>query len=335
MDICNIKKEIIMNRKLFEEKYQNFNIKKRTIAEYFKTVSRFEEYIDKDIGKSSIEDIRNYVAHLTNSAENTYANLIHVARSYYYIDKKTEYIHMTKYFNSVGVLENIIDRITLFETKEKQEDIMKEVILPPFGTDTVDLPKYTRDFMTKLKKYLPRNKCHKILAGNNHKIPKSSILIEKEKYEEADSLKNYLKDRHNRKINELKEHYQKNLVWFEQIITEDAIEYVASNQEILSGVLENDKIYITKIPYEINNFLNEKDEKLKKYYACHCSFVRENIIQETESIPKDWCYCSAGYAKYPFEVILGQELEVKLLNTPLDGDFVCRFEIDLSNVDYK
>ncbi len=50
---------------------------------------------------------------------------------------------------------------------------------------------------------------------------------------------------------------------------------------------------------------------------------------------KEWCYCSGGYAKYPFEIILEQDLEVKLLETPLDGDHVCRFEIDLTNVKYK
>ena len=74
---------------------------------------------------------------------------------------------------------------------------------------------------------------------------------------------------------------------------------------------------------------------MKRDYACHCSFMKENILSEEEDISKQWCYCSAGFAKYPFETILEQELEVKLLNTPLDGDFICRFEIDLSNIEYK
>ncbi len=110
---------------------------------------------------------------------------------------------------------------------------------------------------------------------------------------------------------------------------------MASNQELLSGSLVGEKLYITKIPYEINSYLNEKDEKLRRYHACHCSFVRENILSGKVDIPKEWCYCSAGFAKYPFEIILNQELDVKLLKTPVDGDLICRFEIDLSNIEYK
>ena len=72
-----------------------------------------------------------------------------------------------------------------------------------------------------------------------------------------------------------------NKVWFEQIITKEAIDFVKNNQEILSGVLVNEKLYVTKIPYDIKNFLEVNDPILKKYYACHCTFVRENIKNNT------------------------------------------------------
>jgi|LGVF01.2.fsa_nt_gb hypothetical protein len=324
-----------MEKTLFIEKYEKFKLEEEQLNEYIKTIINFEEYIEKDIEESNVEDIKSYFHYLIDSNQNTYDNVIHITRYYYYIDKKTEYIHMTKYFNSRGVLENIVNRIGVYESKEKQALIMKDMYIPPFGIDSNDLPKYTKDFLDKLNKYLPKSSCNKILAGNNHGIPKESFYHEKELYEKSESLKTYLKERHNRKLEELKKHYDNNLIWFEQVITKEAIEYVASNQEILSGSLDGDKLYITKIPYEINNYLNESDELLKRYYACHCSFVRENILSGKEDISKDWCYCSAGFAKYPFEVIFEQELDVKLLKTPLDGDNVCRFEIDLSNVKYK
>ena len=323
-----------MLRKLFKEKYKHFDLEDSKINEYIETIIIFENFIDKDIVDSNIEDIKKYLTYLIETTQNTYNNVIHIARYYYYIDKKAEYIHMSKYFNSRGVLENIIDRIAIYESREKQSEIMKEIYLTPFGIDSKDIPKYTKDFMEKLNKYLPKNSCNKILAGNNHRIPKESFLKEKELYEQSKSLELYLKERHKRKLDELLYYYENNLVWFEQVITKEAIEYVASNQEILSGKLEEDKLYITKIPYDINNFLSEKDETLKRYYACHCSFVRENILSGEVDIPKEWCYCSAGFAKHPFEVIFDQELEVKLIKTPIDGDIICRFEIDLSKVKY-
>ena len=182
---------------------------------------------------------------------------------------------------------------------------------------------------------LIKKTCDKILAGNNHRIPSDSFITEKNHYEESPSLEHYLEDRHERKVNELQEHLDQNKVWFEQIITPEAIDLVKGNQEILSGVIKDEKLYITKIPYDINNFLNAKDDILKGYFACHCTFVRENIKNKVVDIPKEWCNCSGGFAKYPFEVILDQPLNVKLLNTPLDGDRYCRFEIDLTNIEYK
>jgi len=324
-----------MNKDLFIERYRRFDIEDDKINEYLETIINYEIYIKKDIDKTTIEDIKKYVNHLISIEENTYNNLIHIARYYYYTTKSKNYIHMTKFFNSSGVLENIINRISMFDSKEKEDEIIKSMKLPPFGTDSKELPKYTKEFLDTLNKHLSSSKCNKILAGNNHRIPKDSFTGEKEHYLKSLSLETYLKERHNRKIDELNYYYENNLIWFEQIISKELITYVKSNQEILSGVLKDDKLYITKIPYDTDNFLNEKDENMKRYYACHCSFVRENILTENEDIPKEWCYCSAGFAKFPFEIILDQDLDIKLLNTPLDGDFICRFEIDLSNVDYK
>ena len=261
--------------------------------------------------------------------------VIHFSRYYNFIDKKTEYIQMTKYFNSLGVLENIIDRISLYESKEEKSKIMKEIKLPPFGISMIELPDYTIDFMKKLEKHLPRKICNKILAGNNHRIPDSTFMKEKEYYQNSTSLESYLKERHLRKVEELEYHLKNNLVWFEQIITKEAISFVKNNQEILSGVIKNNKLYVTKIPYDLENYLNTNDDILKRYYACHCSFVRENILKDNNEISKEWCYCSAGFAKFPFEIVLGQELEVKLLSTPLNGDYKCRFEIDLEGINIK
>jgi len=324
-----------MNLKLFKEKYKQIEQNEDSLNKHIQTIINLEKFSNKDIIHTDLEDIKRYVEYLIKNKQNTYYNLVHIARYYSYIGKSELYIHMTKYFNSIGVLENIIDRVGKYDSKENKDELISSITLPEFGTDSTNLPRYTKDFMDKLNKHLPKSKCNKILAGNNHKIPKESFIKEKEIYDTSKSLKEYLKEKHSRKIKELEHYYTNNLVWFEQIITKEAIEYVLNNQEILSGVLEDGKLYITKIPYNINKFLSEKDDTLKRYYACHCSFVRENILSNKEDLPKEWCYCSAGFAKAPYEVIFNQELEVKLLQTPLDGDYVCRFEIDLSDIDYK
>lgn len=93
----------------------------------------------------------------------------------------------------------------------------------------------------------------------------------------------------------------------------------------------DNKLYVTKISYDPDSYLLEKDTSKKKYYACHCHFVRESILNNDFNISADWCYCSAGFAKFPFEVIFNSELEVKVLQSVLKGDLYCRFAIKLNN----
>jgi len=324
-----------MNQELFYEKYRRLSEQDENIQTCINTILLFEKFINKEVEKSTIEDIKNYSKYLIDHNLNIYQNYIHIARYYYYIDLKEHYIHMTKYFNSHGVLENIVDRISLYEDGVKKELIIKDLKLPEFGTSSEDLPNGTAHFMKVLNKHLDKKTCDKILAGNNHRIPALNFEKEKEYYNNSASLEDYLLDRHKRKVMELQEHLDQNKVWFEQIITKEAIDLVKNNQEILSGVVKGNMLYVTKIPYDINNFLETEDLVLKKYYACHCTFVRENIKNKTEDIPKEWCNCSGGFAKFPFEIILDQPLNVKLLSTPLDGDNYCRFEIDLSDIEYK
>ena len=90
---------------------------------------------------------------------------------------------------------------------------------------------------------------------------------------------------------------------------------------------------MTKIPYDIVSYLKETDKTKKRYYACHCPFVRESILT-TDKVSKNWCYCSGGFAKFPFEQVLGRELKVTLMKSVLAGDDVCRFAIEIGT-DFK
>ena len=64
-------------------------------------------------------------------------------------------------------------------------------------------------------------------------------------------------------------------------------------------------------------------EKLKEYF----SSIGKDI--NSVEVNENWCYCSAGFTKTAFDNILGQDLKIKLLNSPLKGDDHCRFELEL------
>lgn len=160
-------------------------------------------------------------------------------------------------------------------------------------------------------------------------INKAAFLDEKKIYESSASMDEYLKGLHDRRVNELQDYCDQNKVWFEQTITQATVDFVASNQELLSAIHLDEVLYLTKIPYDPDAYLKETDPIKKRYYACHCPFAREAILKGKPTISKNWCYCSAGFEKLHFETIMDKPLKVDVLQSALQGDPTCRFAIHL------
>ena len=129
-----------MNKEIFIARYQKFDVEEKVLNECIETILTYEKFLDKDIDSTNILDIKRYVDHLLSTNKNTPNNLIHIARYYYYINKSDNYIYMTKYFNSIGVLENIVDRIAIYDSEETKKIITKDLNLPPFASDSKDIP---------------------------------------------------------------------------------------------------------------------------------------------------------------------------------------------------
>ena len=325
-----------MNSEILYEYYINRGFEdskaKSAVQEILNLEMNLNEY-NKTLINADISDIKRYVAILIDIGKNEADVLLALARYFYLIDRKDIYIYFTSIFGSSGVVENIKDRIVKFEGNTRADIIFKDLLIPELGAPLEEMPEFTKSFINGMENCLDIEKCRKYLAGNNHGIPRDSFLDEKKLYENSESLDQYLEDKHKRIIDVLQKHCDERKIWFEQIITQDVVNFVKSNQEILSAVRKDNKLYVTKIPYDTVNFLRESDENMKKYFLCHCPFIRESFrgkeaVNKSE-ISGNWCYCSAGFEKFPFEVIFDTELEVELLESPLLGDERCRFAIKL------
>jgi hypothetical protein len=189
--------------------------------------------------------------------------------------------------------------------------------------------------MVEMKLQTTEIELKRILTDNHHLIPRDAFKEERIIYEASPTFEAYLKDLHQRKVEELTRFFEQDRVWYEQIITKDVIDFVRSNPEIMSGVIENDALYITKIPYDTNLYIKAENDQMRSYHACHCPFAKASILENGINIDARWCYCSAGFTKLPFEVALNQDLQIECISTALKGDPLCRFKIDLSQVDYK
>jgi hypothetical protein len=98
----------------------------------------------------------------------------------------------------------------------------------------------------------------------------------------------------------------------------------------LAGVRDGNTIIATKIPKSsyIEEYFQEEDPQKRSRLYCHCPRVRD-LIGTEPSLPNEYCYCGAGFYQGIWEEILGQPVEVEVLESVMQGDDVCKIAIHL------
>lgn len=321
-----------MKEKEFREYLKGREQDENQIENAVEAVGGFESKLEaagKEIGAASLEDLTEYLALLVSRGENSLDRLMALARYFYATDRNDLYIYFTSVLGGRTVLPSISERLESLVDEETRKRVFDGVERPPLGSPPEDVPRVTRRLMERLRAELPQEVYRRVLAGNNHRIPLKSFDGLKKLYEGSEGIDEFLEKRHEKAIAVLEEHLAEGKIWYEQEITPRVVEFVRGNREVLGGVRQGDRIYITKIPYDPDAYLGEEDPVMKRYHACHCPLARSSIIAGGPEVPSEWCYCSGGYGKHPFEVVFGEELEVELLESALAGDPRCRFAIKM------
>lgn len=283
----------------------------------------------------SIDQLDQLIQYESNEKTFTVDEIVVLMRYYRVISEHTLFIHLTKYTGSLGVTESILERAKRMLDDKTYQTLIGRIHIPPFGTPPKHMPELTKKMMEDMESILTPKQLKSILSGNHHQIPKEAFLGEKVIYEQSETLDDYLRDLHQRKVQELTDHYEKNKVWFEQEITPEVINFVKQNQEVLSAVRRGNELKITKIPYDTKKYLEAETQAEKAYFACHCPFVREAVKDQASFLNDAWCNCSAGFTKFPFEVIFDQELDATCTKNAIRHDDICEFVISLEGVNYK
>lgn len=324
-----------MKKAEFESYFQEKNIPH---DDFVYAISIFEE-IESSLGVSiddlTLESLDNSIQLFYNTHRSNVDFFVAIMRYMRFIKRHDLFIRLTQYTGGLDVIESIVAKMEKLKGHEKTLKVLNRVTLPRLGMKPEDIIFFTETFMTTLHHEFSPTDIKSILTGDNHQIPISSFEADKIDYEASNTLEEFLKSKHQRILETLHQHFLENKVWFEQLITKEVIDYIASDQEMLSARLEDDTLYLKKIPYNIDGFLKENDPLQKRYLSCHCPFAREAILNHKADISPLWCYCSAGFEKHPFEAVFNQPLKIRVLQSVLNGDDVCRFAISLEDVDYK
>jgi hypothetical protein len=301
------------------------------IVEATAMVERFEAFVkksDKTLDTAGSDEVNAFSKVLIEENINTYENLVALSRYGYFLKNLDLYLAVLELIDGAEVMNVLHERLGDMVGENLRDKILPESKLPPLGLPSAEKVHVTKEVMEKMVEVLDNETCSRVLNAVAHGLPKDFRKGEREKYLEAGSIDEYLRRKRESAISELENYRDSGALFFNQIITDEALEFVKGRPDVLSGERRGNTIYHTKIPYMVNEYLAESDERMKRYYACHCAWARESILTGEEVTDK-FCHCSGGFTKMPWEAALDQPLEVEMVKSVLKGDSECSFIIHL------
>lgn len=294
-------------------------------------VERFEEFLKeskRNLQTATSLEVNKFSKILIEEGINTYDNYVALSRYGFFGKNMNLYLAVLELIDGAEVMDVLRERLGE-AAGESKRDAVFEGIDAPLGLPSAEKPKVTKEVLERMKKLVNPEECKSALVGTAHGIPKEWYKREREKFLAAKNIDDYIAKKRESAIADLEKHRDEGTLFFNQEITDEVVDFVKSRPDMLSGMREGDKIVHTKIPYLTKEYLTETDDRKKRYYACHCAWARETILDDTIDVPSSFCYCSGGFTKQPWEVALDQSLDVKMVKSVLKGDMECTFTISL------
>jgi hypothetical protein len=213
--------------------------------------------------------------------------------------------------------------------EELRDEVFAGIGISALGVSPPEKPFDLFPVIDRLVSSVGEAAVEELLSPSLRDLPDEYYLEDREKYLKLDDIDQYLFEKHQALVERLRKCQEQGELFFSQEITDEVVSYVEEHPETECGVREGRTLFITKIPYDAKNYLAETDPVMKRYYACHCPWVRESIKNGNLQLNPIFCNCSGGFSKKPWEIIFEQELKVQVLESALKGDSRCRFAVHL------
>ncbi len=183
-------------------------------------------------------------------------------------------------------------------------------------------------FMRKFERMADAETVKQILYKVRHGLRPSQSAAAREAYLASEGLDAFLDA-----------HYREQLAMFEtlnregrdfygQDVTDEALAFVKAHPSMLSPVRQGRKLKITAFPCNIKEYLRAKDDRTRRYQACHCPFAKESILSD-DPVSATLCNCSLGHVANFVEAFLDRPMTGRVVRSVLAGDLLCEYELDL------
>lgn len=321
-----------MNEESFREYLSKNNIEEEQISVYIKRLNDFQEFLNREeININSIPEgkIVEYTEYLVSKGEDKVLDVLRALINYANFTENYDYtIKIIDIVEGYNAMDNLYTRIAEQIDEETRDEIFNELTIPPLGVHPDKKPTFTKEIMKRMEEKIGEEKTIEILSPCLHGRPLEPIKKDREDFLKIKDIDEFLKIKKKEFVERLEKHSKEGTLEYAQYINQGVIEYVKNSPTITPGIREGDKIIVTKIPYQIIKFLNTEDERMKRYYACYCAWVRGAIKKgEEKEISHNFCNCSAGFFKQYWDIIFDQSVKVEPIETPLTGKLECKFAV--------
>ena len=289
---------------------------------------RFESYIDAAGGIPDAVTTWAFCKVLIQEGQNTYANLVTIARYGLFIRNNDIYVAILELLDGAEAQPNLYQKVADTYGEPTRDSVFAGIGVASLGIPSTEKPRYMQPVIKRLVETIGRTEVETLLSACLRDLPDQDFQTDRIAYLNASDIQEYLRKKRESFLHQLRTCHSEGKLFFAQEITDEVLAYVAAHPEIACGVLEHNILYVSKIPYNTKAYLAESDPTLKRYYACHCPWARE-AVKRGEEVAPVFCNCSAGFHKKPWEVIFSQPLHVDVLESILKGDSRCRFAIHL------
>ena len=241
----------------------------------------------------------------------------------YYIKNKELVSEFVLLRDGLGVFDKTGELTKTYEPAA-WERVFKSAEIPGAGSTLDEMSAFTRGIEKKMLDAMPRERLEFIMGKNAHGWQPEWVWDEHAKLAEAGTLDKYLDMKHDEFIKELEGYRDSGEFFFTQEMDDSVVAFARDH---LKTVRKGDKLIYKRAPYLMKEYLNAAENKMKRYYACHCPWKRNSILQEESPLTHSMCCCCLGHAKKPFDFAFKQEIDGRVISTMMDdGCSVCTYE---------
>lgn len=323
-----------MDRERFRAYLEESKLSEDVIERTIPFAERFAGFLEESgqpgsSGFRTSDAVNAFSAMLIREGLNTRDNYVALARYGRFVKDNDIYIAIVELLDGSEALDNLYEKLGDSVGKKRRDEILAGIELPPLGTPSTQKPSVTQAVMERLEDMVDPDTCQRILSSGLRTLQDEWYVQGREKYRTCKTFDEFLERKGQDFIAQLEEINREGGLFFTQEITDEVIDFVQSRPEIRQGVREGNVLYEAKIPYMTQQYLAETDERMKRYYYCHCPWVRESLKAGDTRVSPTFCHCSAGFHKKAWEVIFDQPLQAEMVESVLQGDPWCKFAIHL------